>query len=76
MNWVNSTAARLGLGPPGWLVIAIILAFLFVGSLEFGGSDTDRHNVVLTRRDKWAITTLLGLMASLISLVALREFIG
>ena len=76
MNWVNSTAARLGLGPPAWIVIAILLVLLFVGSLEFGGSATDRHNVVLTRKDKWAITTLLGLMASLISFVAWRKFIG
>jgi hypothetical protein len=40
MNWIYSTAARAGLGPPEGIVIAVIFALLFVALLETGGSDS------------------------------------
>src|SRR5215207_1368759 len=56
MNWVNSAAARAGLGPPEWLVIAIILSLLFAASFEHRRGVSSTRTLVLTRTDKLVVT--------------------
>jgi hypothetical protein len=72
INWVHSAAARAGLGPPEWIVIAIILALVFVAGFERGGADSSAQAITLTRRDKWVVTTLIALIISLVALAVWR----
>ena len=72
INWVYSAAARAGLGPPEWIVIAIIAALIVVAGLERGDNTSSFQTIVLTRRDKWAVTTIAGLIVSMIALAVWR----
>ena len=72
MNWVNSAAARAGLGPPEWLVIAIILSLLFAASFEHRRGVSSTRTLVLTRTDKLVVTALVTLIAFLAGLAVWR----
>lgn len=69
---MHSAAARAGLGPPEWIVIGIILALVFAVSLEGGGASSSSQIIALSRRDKWTVVALIGLIVSLIAFAAWR----
>ena len=76
MNWIHSSAARAGLGPPEWIVIAIIFALLLVGSLESGSSESGHREALLTRTDKRVLMAGVAILVLLVSFLVWRKFAG
>ena len=65
MNWITSSAARAGLGPPEWIVIAILLLLISAAIFEQSDGDRDYRGPVLTVRDKRVLIAGLALLSLL-----------
>jgi hypothetical protein len=72
MNWVYSASARAGLGPPEWIVIAVIFTLLLVAAFEPGGGESNSRTIVLTRKDRWLVTALVSLIVLFIGFAMWR----
>jgi hypothetical protein len=76
MNWINSSAVRAGFGPPEWIVIAILLALLFVAMAEGGHGASDCRSVILTKQDRCIFLTGLAALSVLVGFLVWRTFGG
>lgn len=78
MNWLYSSAVRLGFGPPEWVVIAIVVSLLFVAFIENGssGAEIDCRDAVLSRKEKRSVIAVSAVLLSLIGFVLWRSFVG
>jgi hypothetical protein len=76
MNWIYSSATRAGLGPPEWIVIAIIFSLLLVGALESGGTASESQGALLTKRDKRVLAVGIAIVGLPVAFLLWRKLAG
>lgn len=72
MNWMYSSAARAGLGPPEWIVISILFLLVCAAASEARGDNSDYRGPLLTVRDRRMMIAGLLLLGSLLTYLTLR----